>query len=170
MLPKALGLPHLAAALVLAAVIASGCGGSSSSSSSASSTTAQAATTMTGGTTTSAAHALSTPTAVVTAINAGGLGCAGTRTESLPSPAGEANIAICTTLDGQVRVYMFKTQAGVTYLNGLFKSIACTKSTSGTKRAVYFVEHGLWVAQVPSAADQSAVARATGGVAGTDRC
>ncbi len=169
MLLKAPGLPHLAGALLLAAVIASGCGGSSSSSS-ASSAASPSSTTLTGGTTTAPAHAMSSPAGVVAAINGGGLGCAATRTESLPSPAGQASIAICTTLDGQIRVYMFKTQAGVTYLNGLFKSIACTKSTSGAKRTVYFVEHGLWVAQVPSAADQGAVAKATGGVARTDRC
>ena len=167
MLPKASGLPYLAAVVLVVAVIATGCGGGSSSSSSAASVTGSATT---GGTSTSAAHVLASPTDVVGAINAGGLGCAGIRTESLPSPAGQASIAICTTLDGQVRVYVFKTQAGVTYLKRLFKSIACTKSTSGAKRTVYFVEHGLWVAQVPSASDQGAVATATGGVPGTDRC
>ncbi len=167
MFPKAPGLPHLAAAMLVVAMVAAGCGGGSSSSSSSSSATGPATT---GGTTTSRARVLATPTDVVAAINAGGLGCASTHTESLPSPAGTANIAICTTLDGQVRVYVFKTAAGVTYLNGLFKSIACTTSTSGAKRTVYFVEHGLWVAQVPSATDQRAVATATGGVPRTDNC
>jgi hypothetical protein len=163
------GLLRLAGALVLAAAVAAGCGGGSSTQASTPSATTLTHTGTASATSTSPAS-LATPTDVVNAINAGGLGCAGSRTESLPSPAGRADIAICTTVEGQVRVYVFKTQAGVTYLNRLFTSIACTKSASGAKRTVYIVEHGLWVAQVPSAAAQREVAQATGGAPRTDTC